>query len=204
MIGVGENANGANAQTTANLLGKLLRIRADGTIPTDNPFYGTASGQNRAIWALGLRNPFTFAVEPGSGRIFINDVGQSSWEEIDDGAAGANYGWPDTEGYTTDARYQTPRYAYGHGGTTPSGCAITGGTFYRPAVANFPAAYVGTYFFSDLCGGWIYGLDPAGTGDPQQLSSGINGPVDLKVGPDGALYYLAHYGGTVGRISYGP
>ena len=63
-VAVGENANGANAQTLANLLGKMLRINADGTIPTDNPFYATASGRNRAIWALGLRNPFTFAFQP--------------------------------------------------------------------------------------------------------------------------------------------
>ena len=63
-IGVGENANGANSQTLSNLLGKMLRINADGTIPTDNPFYNTATGNNRAIWALGLRNPFTFAFQP--------------------------------------------------------------------------------------------------------------------------------------------
>ncbi|MGB9155899.1 MAG: PQQ-dependent sugar dehydrogenase, partial [Chthoniobacterales bacterium] len=64
-IGVGENANGANAQTLSNLLGKVLRINSDGSIPTDNPFYNSASGNNRAIWALGLRNPFTFAFQPG-------------------------------------------------------------------------------------------------------------------------------------------
>src|SRR5262249_39606229 len=65
-IGVGENANGANAQTLDNLLGKILRIDGDGTIPSDNPFFDVTSGRNRAIWALGLRNPFTFAVRPGS------------------------------------------------------------------------------------------------------------------------------------------
>src|SRR5207249_1987602 len=66
-IGVGENATGTNSQTLANLLGKMLRINADGSIPTDNPFYATATGNNRAIWAIGLRNPFTFAVQPGTG-----------------------------------------------------------------------------------------------------------------------------------------
>ena len=84
-VAVGENANGANAQTLDNLLGKILRINADGSIPTDNPFFSTATGDNRAIWALGLRNPFTFAFQPGTGRMFINDVGQSTWEEINDG-----------------------------------------------------------------------------------------------------------------------
>ena len=95
---VGENANSANAQTLANLLGKMLRLNSDGTIPTDNPFFGTATGRNRAIWALGLRNPFTFAFNPNGPEMFINDVGQNTWEEINDGRAGANYGWPDTEG----------------------------------------------------------------------------------------------------------
>src|SRR5215211_3203824 len=100
-VAVGENANGSNAQTLANLLGKILRINADGSIPTDNPFFGTATGVNRAIWAMGLRNPFTFAFQQTTGRMFINDVGQNTWEEINDGIAGANYGWPSTEGETS-------------------------------------------------------------------------------------------------------
>jgi glucose/arabinose dehydrogenase len=77
-VGVGENANGSNSQTLSNRLGKLLRLNPDGSIPTDNPFYNTASGVNRSIWALGLRNPFTFAFQPGTGRLFINDVGQNT------------------------------------------------------------------------------------------------------------------------------
>jgi glucose/arabinose dehydrogenase len=64
-IGVGDNADGSNAQTVTNLFGKILRINKDGTIPTDNPFYSQAGGRNRAIWSLGLRNPFTFAFNPG-------------------------------------------------------------------------------------------------------------------------------------------
>ena len=84
-------------------------VNPDGGIPTDNPFYGTATGANRAIWALGLRNPFTFTFQPGTGRMFINDVGQNTWEEINDGIAGSNYGWPDTEG--RDDRSALPRAA---------------------------------------------------------------------------------------------
>jgi glucose/arabinose dehydrogenase len=76
-VAVGENANPDDAQSLNNLLGKLLRINKSGTIPTGNPFYDRASGKNRAIWALGLRNPFGFAVQPGAGRIFINDVGSN-------------------------------------------------------------------------------------------------------------------------------
>ena len=118
-IGVGENANGANAQTLSNLLGKMLRINPDGSIPSDNPFFTTASGDNRAIWALGLRNPFTFAIEPTTGRLFINDVGENSQEEINDGIAGSNYGWPATEGPTSNPNFRSPLFAYGHGPVPP-------------------------------------------------------------------------------------
>ena len=97
-IAVGENANPANAQTIGNLLGKILRINSDGTLPADNPtsfpgIAGSTSGINRAIWSVGLRNPYTFTFQPVSGRMFINDVGQNSWEEINDGISGSNYGW---------------------------------------------------------------------------------------------------------------
>src|SRR4051794_6435252 len=117
-VSVGENANGANAQTLGNLLGKVLRMNTDGSIPTDNPYYNVATGQNRLIWAMGLRNPFTFAIQPGTGRMFINDVGQSTWEEIDEGVAHSNYGWPGIEGLRTSqtppADYRDPLFAYGH------------------------------------------------------------------------------------------
>ena len=111
-VAVGENATPSNAQTKTNLLGKLLRLNPNGTIPTDNPFYSTASGVNRAIWALGLRNPFTFAVQPGTGRIFINDVGQGTFEEVNEGVKGVNYGWPTTEGPTSNVDFEGPVYSY--------------------------------------------------------------------------------------------
>ena len=200
-IGVGENANGANAQTLSNLLGKMLRINADGSIPTDNPFYNTATGNNRAIWALGLRNPFTFAFQPGTTRMFINDVGQSTYEEINDGIAGSNYGWPTTEGPTSNPAFRGPIYFYGHGTSNMTGCAIVGGAFYNPPVPQFPSSYTGKYFFADLCNGWIRVFDPS-AGAATDFATGIFSPVDLHVGPDGALYYLAQgSGGQVFRIS---
>jgi len=195
-IAAGENATPSNSQTLANLLGKVLRINADGSIPTDNPFFGTASGVNRAIWALGLRNPYTFAFRPGTGRLLINDVGQSAWEEIDDGIAASNYGWPNSEGSSVGPGERAPIYAYGHGGGAFLGCAITGGTFYAPAVAQFPAAYTGVYFFADYCGGWINKLDPANGNAVTTFASGIAYPVDLQVGPEGNLYYLARGSGS--------
>src|SRR5205085_6591808 len=120
-----------------------------------------AVGVNRAIWALGLRNPFTFSVEPGTGRIFINDVGEAAWEEIDEGVAGANYGWSATEGPTSDPRFRGPIFAYQHGYGPTVGCAITGGTFYNPQALQFPAQYQGHYFFADFCSGWIRDYNPA-------------------------------------------
>ena len=200
-IAVGENANPPNAQTLSNLLGKMLRINADGSIPTDNPFFNTASGVNRAIWALGLRNPFTFTVQPGTGRIFINDVGQDTSEEINDGIAGSNYGWPVTEGATSDPRFRSPLFVYGHGSSGTTGCAITGGAFYNPQTAQFPAEYVGDYFFADFCSGWIRRYDP-GTGAVTGFATGIDSPVDLKVDVDGSLYYLSIGGGAVFRVRF--
>src|SRR5438132_127904 len=194
-IAVGENANGANSQTLSNLLGKMLRINSDGSIPTDNPFYNTATGSNRAIWALGLRNPFTFAFRPGTGRMFINDVGESTYEEINDGIAGSNYGWPITEGPTSNPAFRGPIYFYGHG----AGCAIVGATFYNPPVPQFPSSYTGKYFFADLCSGWIRVFDPT-AGTATGFATGISSPVDLHVGPDGALYYLVR-AGQVFRVS---
>jgi glucose/arabinose dehydrogenase len=189
-VGVGENAVGTNSQTLENLLGKILRINSDGTIPGDNPFVGSALDNNQAIWALGLRNPFTFAFQPGTGRIFINDVGETTWEEINDGIAGANYGWPNTEGPTSDPRFRSPVFAYTHGGGATTGCAIVGGAFYNPPIQQFPSEYLGDYFFADLCSGWIRRFDPS-SGIATGFATGISNPVDLRVSSNGSLFYLA-------------
>ena len=201
-IAVGENANGSNSQTLSNLLGKVLRINSDGTIPSDNPFFNTA-GARKEIWALGLRNPFTFAFQPGAARLFINDVGQSTWEEINDGIAGSNYGWPITEGPTSDPNFRGPIFAYGHGSTSTTGCAIVGGGFYNPTTVQFPVSYVGKYFFADLCSGWVRVLDPANN-TASDFATGISNPVDLKVAADGSLYYLSIGSAAVFRIQYAP
>jgi glucose/arabinose dehydrogenase len=94
-VAVGDDRNGANSQSFTTLFGKILRINSDGSIPSDNPFFATLSGKYRAIWALGLRNPYTFAFSQ-QGQMFINDVGEETWEEINVGVRGGNYGWPDT------------------------------------------------------------------------------------------------------------
>src|SRR5215211_5721060 len=187
-VSTGENKTPTNAQQLTNLFGKMLRINKSGTIPTDNPFYSTASGNNRAIWALGLRNPFKFAVQPGTGTIFINDVGEKSWEEINQGKKGANYGWPVHEGVANDPQYVDPifAYPYGQGGD----CSITGGAFYNSTPLQFPQEYEGDYFFADFCGGGIRSFDLS-TGAVSGFADEIVHPIDLEVSKAGELYYLS-------------
>jgi len=218
-IAVGENATPSNSQTLANRHGKMLRINKDGTIPTDNPFYNQAAGDDRSIWAMGLRNPYTFAFQPGTGRMFINDVGDNGadaekWEEINEGRAGANYGWPTTgDGYFTASQFPqftNPIHAYNH---TPSaidnrtGRVITGGVFYNPPASaqNFPSEYLGDYFFADYSGSFIRKLEAPQSGSrlpASRFATDAAGPLDLDVGPDGLLYYLSRNGGRVGRVRY--
>jgi glucose/arabinose dehydrogenase len=202
-VAVGENAKGENAQSLRNLKGKILRINKDGTMPTDNPFYKRATGTNRAIWALGLRNPFSFAIQPHKGKMFINDVGEQRWEEINRGARGANYGWPRYEGPESNPTYLGPVFAYRHGSTKATGCAITGGAFYNPTTRQFPSGYEGDYFFADLCSGWIRRLDSA-TGEVSGFATGLDSPVALEVSKGGSLYYLSRGKGkgSVGKIRY--
>ena len=213
-VAVGENANSANAQVFTNLLGKMLRINTDpaNLIPTDNPYFNDplVTGVNKAIWALGLRNPFTFGFQPGTGRMFLNDVGQVTWEEINEGVAHSNYGWANCEGNvctsTAPPDYRAPLYSYNHTTGSPTGCAIVGAAFYNPTTVQFPATYVGKYFFSDLCTGFIRYVDP-GAGGPIASSSpfatGVSTPVDLQVSEDGSLWYLFRGGSVgVGRIQF--
>jgi glucose/arabinose dehydrogenase len=195
-ISVGESTVGSRAQDMTTTMGKVLRINKDGTIPSDNPFFGSTTGNNRAIYAKGFRNPFSFAVQPGTGRIFVNDVGNSSQEEIDDLKAGANYGWPSSEGNSNTSGFTAPIHAYSHS----QGCAITGGAFYNPATATFPAGMVGDYFFGDYCQNDIRRLHPA-TNTVSSFATGLNKPTDIKVGADGALYYLQRGNGSVRKIA---
>jgi Glucose / Sorbosone dehydrogenase/Immunoglobulin domain len=159
------------------------------------------TGKARAIWAKGLRNPFTFDIQPNSGRIFINDVGQADWEEINDGIAGSNYGWPLSEGPTTNPEERAPIFSYGHSIGAETGCAISGGAFYNPATVQFPASFVGKYFFADFCSGWIRVFDPQNN-SVQPFVSGLSLPVDLKVSSDGGLYYLSRGSDSLFRIIF--
>jgi uncharacterized repeat protein (TIGR03806 family) len=185
-VAIGEQTAGTPAQRLDTFQGKLLRLNADGSIPEDNPFVKETKGKYRAIWALGLRNPFAFAVQPGTGRIFINDVGNARIEEINEGVAGANYGWPESEGPTTNPKHRGPIYFYDH----KMGRSITGGTFYNPVKVQFPKRYVGRYFFLDFMDHWLRVLDPDQPESAEVFATGLAGPVDIATAPDGSLYYL--------------
>jgi glucose/arabinose dehydrogenase len=238
-VSVGNNGFGRNSQSYDTVLGKILRINpvpenADGTnpestFPLDNPFYAFTLGKNRAIYALGLRNPFTFNFQPGTRRMFIDDVGDSLWEKIVEGVKGGHYGYPNYEGPELPpvSGLIEPLFAYHHfpqQGPPPYGCAITGGAFYNPSPRcggdppyGFPSSYVGQYFFLDLCGGWIYTMDPNQVdvtspygfhrinlfaSDIHGGNSGDSGATYLVVGPDANLYYISRTDGTVYQIRY--
>ncbi|HET7792933.1 MAG TPA: PQQ-dependent sugar dehydrogenase [Rhizobacter sp.] len=196
----------ANSQNLASAFGKILRINADGTVPSDNPFFTNATAY-KAVWALGFRNPFVLDIQPGTGLTYIGDVGQGSWEEVNRGQAGGNYGWPAVEGSSTNTSYLNPVYAYPHS----VGCSITGTAFYNPATASFGTGYVGQFFFSDFCNGTVRYFNPATPTVINNFASGIGNPTNIGVAPSGAIYYLARNqatgtpapgAGTVGKISY--
>ncbi|HET7273457.1 MAG TPA: PQQ-dependent sugar dehydrogenase [Rubrobacter sp.] len=201
-IGVGDDVTPADTQSLNIVNGKVLRINPDGTIPSDNPFYVSTSGNNRAIYALGVRQPYSLDVLSGTLlKLYINDVGEDSWEEIDQAVSAANYGWPTYEGFVASPdpslqNYQNPVFYYAHGTTLDTGCSITGGAFYDPATTRLPSQYQGKYFYADYCGGWIRYIDPADTRTSYPFASGMVKPVDLEVGDNGSLYYLSYGSST--------
>ena len=196
-VGVGDAGDESNSQKLNNLNGKILRIDPDAypnIIPGNNPFAGQ-SNRRGEIWAYGLRNPFTSAMKPGTNTLYVNDVGQSDFEEVNRIVKGANYGWPESEGNSSDPDHVDPLYTYAWNGS-----AITGGVFY--AGRQFPAEYRGKYLVSDYLRQFIRVIDA--DGDAANFATRVDSPLDLDVGPDGSLYYLAYGegGGGIYRISY--
>jgi len=196
----------SNSQNLASAFGKVLRINADGTIPSDNPFFANATAY-KAVWALGFRNPFVLDIQPGTGLTYIGDVGQGSWEEVNRGQAAGNYGWPAVEGAGSNASYINPVYAYSHS----VGCSITGTAFYNPGTPQFGTSYVGQFFFADFCNGAIKYFNPTTPNTVTTFASGIGNPTNIGIAPSGAMYYLARNqatgtpapgAGTVGKITY--
>jgi glucose/arabinose dehydrogenase len=230
----GDSGSGAAndaARDMHALVGKILRITREGGIPADNPFQGpgttrcnetgfVAAGLKcQEIYATGLRNPFRIAFDPNATGVefHINDVGQNTWEEIDLGAAGADYGWnvregPCATGSTSNcgpppAGMTNPIYWYLQG--DPSGCrAVTGGAFVPAGI--WPPAYTGTYLFADYVCGRIFRLDRQIDGSYVRTdfatALGSNSAVHMSFGPYNgtqALFYTTYAGGgSVRRIAY--
>lgn len=185
-ISTGDNGTGANAPSLDSTLGKILRINPDGSIPADNPFLSQTTGINQAIYARGFRNPFTFAVQPTTGLIYVDDVGENTYEEIDELHPGADYGWPSTEGPTSAPGITAPIYTYKH----PSGIAIIGGAFMPD----------GNYYFGDLSGEFLRKLNVA-THAVSNFAADLPALTSIEPGPDGNLYAAERGPDGILRIS---
>ncbi len=187
-LGTGENGVGEHAQDLRSTHGKLLRLRPDGSIPEDNPYFTMVTGRHRAVYARGFRNAFALDIQSGTGRIFVNDVGADSVEEVNDVVPRGNYGWPIREGARAANGLLPPVHHYGH----QVGCAITGGVFYTSMHPLLPRRWEDHYLYADYCAGTIHAIDPALAPRPELLLRTIvPGPVDLRIAADGALLYLA-------------
>ncbi len=203
-IGLGDGGRGGdpqgNGQKLSTLLGKILRIDVDVgspySVPRDNPFASRA-GALPEIWAYGLRNPWRFAFDPPTSRLYIADVGQGRREEIDvvrDGEGGINYGWNVMEGtdcYNASScrkdDLRQPVAEYDHG--TDGGCSITGGYVYRGSIPGIR----GHYFYADYCRGWVRSLrlDASGTVVERRdwsFGTTVTTPTSFGVDAAGELY----------------
>jgi glucose/arabinose dehydrogenase len=173
------------------------------------------------VWAYGFRNPFRITIRRGSDTAYVGDVGWDSAEEIDAGTRGANFGWPCYEGservgaFARDptcrrlrtrspSELRSPVFSYPTQ-LDPRRAAVTGGVFYTGR--SYPTEYRGVYFFGDWAANWIRYLhidsqDRVALEKAEPFLEEANGPVDLEVGPDGNLYYLASKLGELRRILY--
>ena len=206
-LGLGDAGEPENSQSVTSFDGKIVRLNKDGSIPATNPTsFTTTSGATvtttgafRAIWAIGLRNPYRFSFHDGTGAMRINDVGAGAFEEVNVGQAGANYGWPTCEGLCSNSFARNPIYTHVRGPDPDQGCAITGGTFERGD--RFPAEYTDRYFVIDYCSTWLRHLrvDDSFVTFPLAIPQFS---VDLKFAPDGSLLILGHGAGSIARITY--
>jgi len=192
-----------NGQKLSSLLGKILRIEPRPVggrpygVPADNPFVGRG-GARPEIWAYGLRNPWRFSFDPARGDLWIGDVGQNAWEEVDvmpAGKSGLNFGWSLREGRHAFKDNQSapskgltePVLEYGRG----DGCTVIGGLVYRGR--SIPALR-GAYLYADYCGGWVRAVatrDGGPRGEPVDLGVRAGSVSSFGAGPDGELYVLS-------------
>jgi glucose/arabinose dehydrogenase/endonuclease YncB( thermonuclease family) len=207
-------------QNKDSLAGKVLRITTSGLGLPGNPFVAEAGNNlpaNRSkVWAYGLRNAYRFNLRPTSGVPYLGDVGWNTWEEVNVGTIGANLGWPCYEGAAIQNGYQgyaacqslynagtakAPLVSYNHGGVSS---AVTGGAFYTGSL--YPAEYQGAFFYGDYALNTLSYLKVDANhnliGSPVSFAPNASGPVDIEMGPDGNLYYLAIVTGELCKIRY--
>ncbi len=209
-IGMGDGGSARdphnNGQRLDTLLGKMLRIDVDGgtpyRVPPDNPFVNRAGARDE-IWAYGLRNPWRFSFDRATGRLFVGDVGQNAWEEIDLIEKGRNYGWRIMEG----AHCHIPQTDCDTNGLvlpiaeyrTSQGCAVTGGYVYRGTRLR---DLVGRYVFGDYCGGQIWVLtERAGRFRMTLLMNTSHRISSFGEDEAGELYAVDHAGGVYRLVS---
>ena len=209
-IGMGDGGSGGdplnNGQRLDTLLGKLLRIDVDGgspyRVPPDNPFVDRSAARPE-IWASGLRNPWRVSFDRATGRLFLGDVGQNRWEEIDLIAKGGNHGWRIMEGahcFNPETGCRTtglilPIAEYGR----DLGCSVTGGYVYRGTRIR---DLVGRYLFSDYCTGRLWSLRQSG-GRWVMEELRATGLTVSSFGEDqaGELYVVDHRGAVYQIVS---
>ena len=208
-IGLGDGGNGGDplnaGQRTDTLLGKILRVDVDSsgyTIPADNPF-AQSPLVRKEIWALGLRNPWRFAFDRGTGDLYIGDVGQNDYEEINfqpaNAPGGTNYGWKVMEG-THCYRSSTcekdaltlPVAEYSH----KEGCSVTGGMAYR---GPFPTLR-GIYLYGDYCTGSIWGLRQDNGSWQTELLLATDLWISSFGEDEAGNVYVLDYNGTIYRV----
>ena len=221
-ISVGDGGTGGSTAPDLSVLnGKLLRIDPHGAgpgsygIPPGNP-YGASATARHEIWASGFRNPFRFSFDQLTGDLVIGDVGEGTWEEVDDAPAsaglmpGANYGWPTCEGFLVQGSTTTPCtlagatapvFSYPHadpGGDVAHGCAIIGGYIYRGSIAPELA---GRYLYADLCTAEVRSFDPASPSTSDRPESAVGAVTSARsFGEDSACNLYAMNATTVYRL----
>jgi len=222
-VSLGEDDDRCAAQDTVSLRGVIGGgpPAFDALAPADNPYAGAGDPRRRLIWALGLRNPFRFHIDPANGALFIADVGYAKWEEVDRADhGGLNFGWPGLEAlepFQGGCPAPSPTPPIQHYGRGSVAAIVSAGVYRAPAGAStpFPLEYEGDFFVNDFYEGRLRRLSGSGdtwapadtvAGQPSSdiWALGLGGACDFAVGPDGSLWFCRQDGaggpGTIERI----